>query len=371
MRILHTADLHIGAELSYLSEKSENRKYEVLEVFKNITEICKKTGVEICLIAGDLFDSNAAGKLFCEPVLRAISDASDTRFFYVAGNHDPLDASSPFYDAELPENLTVFGTDYETVVIEDLKVRITGKSFAHSSMEFVSMPPMEGDEYVNILLLHSDFGAVGSVYNPIPSSFAESCGADYIALGHIHKRTKVEKLGNSFIAYPGCPEGQGFDEAGIKGVYLGELAKSHCDLSFVKCSKRTHVVKSIDLSEVSNTGDAEKLIWDLLNDEFGDEVKNNLYKLVLTGKVEDPSAIKVPELTGALKEKLYFVKIKNRIDRKLDLELLSKELSLKGIFVRRFMERIQNAPENEKSALTEAMYLGLEAFESEVGYLED
>jgi hypothetical protein len=92
---------------------------------------------------------------------------------------------------------------------------------------------------------------------------------------------------------------------------------------------------------------------------------------VLTGKVEDPSVIKLPELLGTLKEKLYFVKIKNRIGQKLDLELLSKEFSLKGIFVKRFLERIATAPENEKAALAEAMYLGLEAFDSEVGYLED
>ena len=41
MKILHTADLHIGAELSYLGAAAENRKYEVLEVFRKITEICK------------------------------------------------------------------------------------------------------------------------------------------------------------------------------------------------------------------------------------------------------------------------------------------------------------------------------------------
>ncbi|MEE0928754.1 MAG: metallophosphoesterase [Acutalibacteraceae bacterium] len=371
MKILHTADLHIGAELSYLSEKSEERKYEVLEVFKNITSLCRKNGVEICLIAGDLFDSNAAGRLFAAPVFRAIEEASETRFFLVAGNHDPLDASSPFSEASLPENLTVFGTEYETIVLDDLKVRITGRSFAHSSMEFCDMPPMENDEYLNILLLHSEFGAAGSVYNPISSSFAENCGADYIALGHIHKRTKVEKIGNSYIAYPGCPEGQGFDEAGVKGVYMGELTKDSCKLDFTVCSKRIHLVKTIDLGEVDSTAQAEKIILHLLEEEFGQNFRNNLYKLILTGKSVDPAAVKLPELTAALREKLYFVKLKSRIGRKLDLDLLAKEFSLKGIFVRRFLERIKDANEADKAALTEAMNLGLEAFETEVGYLED
>ena len=34
MKILHTADLHIGAELSYLGAAADTRKYEVLEVFR-------------------------------------------------------------------------------------------------------------------------------------------------------------------------------------------------------------------------------------------------------------------------------------------------------------------------------------------------
>ena len=64
MRLLHTADLHIGAELSYLDNLAESRKYEVLEVFRNICSLCVKENVEFCLIAGDLFDSNAAAAAF-------------------------------------------------------------------------------------------------------------------------------------------------------------------------------------------------------------------------------------------------------------------------------------------------------------------
>ena len=34
MKLLHTADLHIGAELAYLENLREGRKYEVLETLK-------------------------------------------------------------------------------------------------------------------------------------------------------------------------------------------------------------------------------------------------------------------------------------------------------------------------------------------------
>ena len=151
VRILHTADLHIGAELSAIGNIGESRQYEVLSVFKEITQLCITQGVEICLISGDLFDSNSAAKAFIKPVLQYIEEASNTRFFYVAGNHDPLDASSPFLSEKLPENLTVFGGEYQTVELSSPKVRIMGRSFTHSSMDFIETSPMPDDDYINLL----------------------------------------------------------------------------------------------------------------------------------------------------------------------------------------------------------------------------
>ena len=42
-----------------------------------------------------------------------------------------------------------------------------------------------------------------------------------MALGHIHKRTEPLRFGNTVCAWPGCPEGRGFDELGEKGFYQG------------------------------------------------------------------------------------------------------------------------------------------------------
>lgn len=371
MKLLHTADLHIGAELSYLGERAEERKYEVLDVFKSICHICTEQKVDICLIAGDLFDSISAAKAFFIPVATAIAAASSTKFFYVAGNHDPLTASSPFLTENLPENLTVFGGEWETVTLKELGVRITGRSFTRCDMEFCELPAMPNDGICNILLMHSDFGVIDSPYNPISTDFAENCGADYLALGHIHKRTEIEKIGNTYISYCGCPEGQGFDECGTKGVYIGEVSKNLLKLEFKATSKRQHIVKKISLSDIENTKQAENIIVENLSKEFGENYGRHLYKLILTGSVKSVSAINLAELTASLKTKLYFVKIKNQLKPKLDLELLAQEISLKGIFVKKMIEKIKNADEKQQKLLIDSMYLGLEAFDSEVAYNEN
>ena len=371
VKILHTADLHIGAELSALGSLCESRQYEVLSVFKEITQLCITQGVEICLISGDLFDSNLAGKSFINPVLQYIKEATATHFFYVAGNHDPLDASSPFISEKLPENLTVFGGEYQTIELPSLRVRIKGRSFTHSSMDFVETVSMPDDDYINLLLLHGDLGAVSSRYNPLSNNFIMSSGADYVALGHIHKRTEIQKIEKTYLSYCGCPEGQGFDETDPKGVYIGTISKSSCNLSFLPTSKRLHIIEKIDVSSASSSDDAVKIILDTLKEKFGDSYAENLYKIILTGSLDDPEIIKTAQLQFSLSSLLYFCKIKSKISKKVDLLLLSGEPTLKGYFVKAMLEKLNLADDDAKQKLTDALYLGLSAFDSEVAYSED
>ena len=371
VKILHTADLHIGAELSALGSLCESRQYEVLSVFKEITQLCITQGVEICLISGDLFDSNLAGKSFINPVLQYIKEATATHFFYVAGNHDPLDASSPFFSEKLPENLTVFGGEYQTIELPSLRVRIKGRSFTHSSMDFVETVSMPDDDYINLLLLHGDLGAVSSRYNPLSNNFIMSSGADYVALGHIHKRTEIQKIEKTYLSDCGCPEGQGFDETDPKGVYIGTISKSSCNLSFLPTSKRLHIIEKIDVSSASSSDDAVKIILDTLKEKFGDSYAENLYKIILTGSLDDPEIIKTAQLQFSLSSLLYFCKIKSKISKKIDLLLLSGEPTLKGYFVKAMLEKLNSADDDAKQKLTDALYLGLSAFDSEVAYSED
>jgi hypothetical protein len=70
-------------------------------------------------------------------------------------------------------------------------------------------------------------------------------------------------------------------------------------------------------------------------------------------------------------DKVYFIKLKDKTEIALDLESLSKEASLKGLFVKKMLERTENAPEDEKELYKKALKLGLKAFNTEVKYDED
>lgn len=94
MRILHTADWHLGKKLDFY-----NRYEEQVEVLAEITEIANSEKVDMILIAGDLFDSFnppiEAVELFYK-TLKDLSDHGKRAVVAIAGNHDsPNRISAP------------------------------------------------------------------------------------------------------------------------------------------------------------------------------------------------------------------------------------------------------------------------------------
>lgn len=372
VKILHCADVHIGAAVSFLGSVSAKRRAETLLTFEKILNTAQTEGVDIVLIAGDLFDSNRIESELADRVFNAIGAISPIPVMIAAGNHDPLTADSPYLTHKLPENLHIFGGEDSMIAFEKLGVRVYGRSFTgvymRGSAEFSLTPP--DDDNINIMLLHGDTaGDINSDYNGITSGFIASSGMDYIALGHIHKRGDVLSYGGTHYAYPGCPEGQGFDELGEKGVYIGSVSKGTCELEFVPVCRRMHIELSVDVSDCSPTETAQRISAKLRELE---DYAEHLYKILLTGAVAEGTSIPTEEIAGRISDEVYFAKVKDRTTVKADLEALSRESTLKGIFVRKMLEKRESAADPEERALIDqALDIGLRAFYSEVKYRDD
>lgn len=374
VKILHCADIHIGAMESFLGISADSRRFETLVTFEKIVEICQENEVKILAIAGDLFDSNDIESRFIDAVFAKIAEVPEVKVVFAAGNHDPLNSNSPFLTRDLPENLFVLGTKDECITFEDLKTRIYGRSFENNFLkgeEKFSLKVPE-DDYINIMVQHGELKSdLNSEYNAITPAFVLNSGMDYIALGHVHKRSEIGKLGNVRFAYSGCPEGQGFDELDEKGVYIGEIGKGICEMEFLPVSLRRHIHIKTDISSLADSVEISNKILEILRNEYGEDFGKNLYKIELIGSISADTEISVPEIESRIKDKVYFVKLKDSTDYLLDLETLANEASLKGIFVKKMLTKINSAEESEKPLLQKALNLGLKAFSSEVKYSED
>ena len=101
IRILHTADWHIGQTLRGFSRDYEHRK-----VLKRLEEIVVERNVDALIIAGDVFDSqNPSGEaqqLFYNALVRLSRVQPRMTTVIVAGNHDAagrLEAPRPLLEA--------------------------------------------------------------------------------------------------------------------------------------------------------------------------------------------------------------------------------------------------------------------------------
>lgn len=368
VKILHTADIHIGARDAFLGANADSRRFETLLTFENIIDLAVKEDVKILAIAGDLFDSDSPESEFINAVFRKIESIPQIKVVYCAGNHDPLNTNSPFAQNSLPKNLYILPENDTCFCFDDLKVRVCGRSFVNSHLqakeEFSLSVPQ--DDYINIMVQHGELKSdLNSDYNAITPKFIKKSGMDYIALGHVHKHTPIGKIENTSFAYCGCPEGQGFDELDQKGVYLGEVKKGEVNLKFIPVSKRQHIHEKVDVTNVTDICAHVLAVLEQTHENFAD----NLYKIELVGEITEDFNLNLAEITTRLSERLYFVKLKDSTEYKLDLETLSKEASLKGVFVKKMLERIGSQQENEQ--LKKALKIGLKAFNSEVKYNED
>lgn len=100
MKILHTADWHLGKRLDFVSRLDEQK-----EVLDEICQIADQEGVDIVIVAGDLFDSfnpsvEATELLYL--TLKRLTNNGKRPVIAIAGNHDSpdrIDSADPLAKA--------------------------------------------------------------------------------------------------------------------------------------------------------------------------------------------------------------------------------------------------------------------------------
>nr|WP_319488805.1 DNA repair exonuclease [uncultured Caproiciproducens sp.] len=372
IKILHCADLHLGAELASVGNKARQRREEMLMTFDRIVSMCKTESVELLLIAGDLFESSNTDSAAVHSVKKALSEIPDAVVAIAPGNHDYVSLDSPYADGDWPANVHIFQSGIDFFELPDKGVRVWGAGFTgtyvtESLLKEVNVPE---DDMVNICVMHGDLVAENqtSNYNPVTPSQIRFSGMDYIAFGHIHMRTELLHSGRTAYAYCGCPEGRGFDELNEKGVYIGTVLKDKSDLVFRPVCRRMNLEVRVDVSGASANNEVAAIILHTLKQKFGETYSENLYKVILEGALGATFSPDCAAIAVRLEDELYFVKIKDETHIQVDVNALSKETSLKGIFVRKMLEKINAGLKDEAQAAQyrRALYIGLKAFDSEV-----
>ena len=355
LKFIHAADFHLDSAFAALPPGgAAERRRELRELPGRLAEAVRRSGADLVLLAGDLLDAQRVYSE-TEEALHGALAAMEVPVFLAPGNHDFYGPESPYARGNWPENVHIFRTgEMERVPLPELGVCVYGAAFTAPTRE---TGPLHGftapeDGLLPIGVLHGEL-APTSLYGPVTREDIAASGLAYLALGHVHKRTEPLRFGRTTVAWPGCPEGRGFDELGEKGFYAGILQDGQVTLRFVPLGKRRYWVLPVDV-----TGrDAAEAVEEALS--AGAE--GDLCRVLLRG---ESSGVDGAALARRFSGRCAYLELRDETTLPQDLWQRAEEDSLRGLFLRRLRGQLEAAEtEAERETIRQAARFGLAALE--------
>lgn len=377
---IHCADIHFDTAFSGLSPvKASIRRDELRQTFLRILQLCEETHADFLLLSGDLFDSTRVTDETIAFIKNAFSRFPQLPILIAPGNHDPYMPGTRYDSTSWPTNVIIFKeskiTDYTFLTQNNIPVTVYGAAFTTPYLEKNLlenfMVSANTQSAFHVMVLHGDVVSAGqsSVYHPITMRSISQSQLDYLALGHKHSASQPQQQGRTYFSYSGTPEGRGFDELGEKGVWHVTLTKEDTEetnlhSTWIPCASRIYDTVSIDITDCASHQEVLERI------ESASMCSDNLYKILLTGTLKNGFLLDLNLLYARLSDRYFFVKLRDTTRTELDMEALAKENMLRGIFARRLLAKIELAKKQgntkEEQLYTDALTLGLKAFEGEV-----
>lgn len=252
MRILHTADLHLGRQFNGIPLDADHAA-----ILDQIVSAITSCSVDVLVIAGDIFDRAApptsAVRQFNRFLARVASE-TEAAVVMIAGNHDSGDRIASMAIMTDTRRALIRGAisaDEKPLLLTDAHgpVAFTGLPFAYeyAARECFSDEALHTPEDVIaaqvacgrrnipdgtrwVVVSHAFVSGASSSESERPLtrvggietvSSAVFEGAHYVALGHLHR---PQSVGASHIRYSGSPLAFGFDESDCqKSMSLVEI----------------------------------------------------------------------------------------------------------------------------------------------------
>lgn len=308
MRILHTADWHLGKSL-----EGRSRLTEQSEFLAELIEIVDERSVDIVIIAGDVFDTSnppaAAERLFYQALDR-LADEGRRAVIVIAGNHDHPERLAAAMDLarrygiilaglpgtqvpvsdfsedrvnviqsgpgwlemsvpQCPNHAVIVLLPYpsesrlQEVLIDSLDEGLLQKAYAEKVALILERAAGNfAENTINLIISHLYIagGATSESERDISLGGALAVGPDafppasqYVALGHLHRCQESSSAG-PLIRYAGSPLAYSFSEAGqAKSVTLiqaepGQIPQ--CEEVFLTCGRPLMRWRAASLDQV-------------------------------------------------------------------------------------------------------------------------
>ena len=378
-RILHTADLHLGAEYKSFQQRSFDLQQEAFNALEKLVDyvINPSNEIDILIIAGDLFDSHQPDRPLVEKVRNLLSKVTDKniKLYILPGNHDSYSYKNSIYRTTTFPGKIINNPDFK--LIDEISIR--GQPvLIYSGIYEINNPTkriledfkigQKAGAHIGILHGTLELREIEVPERDLPFSYEEfsHTGLNYLALGHFHKYLNKEINKEHKLAYSGSIVPRTLDEYGNKYSLVVEIKQNN-----------SVNIEQLQFSKIR----AEKRIIDLIKEEIisFDELLNFLKKnkdtdlildLYLEGVLDFP--VNEKDLIAILEDFYFFIKITNNakfIESSL-ITQLKKEETIRGLFFKKMLEKARAVKEEKQKILNQAVNLGLRDF-TQADYTSD
>jgi exonuclease SbcD len=361
LKILHTADIHLGAKFSGLGNKGASQREQLRTTFKNIIATAIDERVNIVLIAGDLFDANQQPQRNIDLVIEQFNllGSNNIAVCLIPGTHDSLDSSSIYRKVDFAgkcSNLKIF-TDENMSYKEypEFNLTVYGKPNL-SNRSYTS--PLKGLKPSTSSKFHIAM-AHGSLY--IPEKIAEddhvfkleevkASGMNYLALGHWHRVYNCSEKPPAW--YSGPPEWIP-DQRERGAVLLIDLS----DAGEVKVEPkivglRDYDEVEIDMSEIQDLVKLKVRISEGANQDL-------VRKAFIRGLRDAEIIVNPEELETELGEKFFHLSIVDKSHSKSGEVTEDEERLIRNRFIKLMETQIENLEGEERDIAENALQYGM------------
>ncbi|HVP36174.1 MAG TPA: DNA repair exonuclease [Terriglobales bacterium] len=367
VKILHTADIHLGAKFSGLGRSGDRVRAQLKKTFMKIIDLALEKNVDLLLVAGDLFNSNQISRATLGFILGEFARLDKIHVCLLPGTHDCYDNSSIYRNIEpslLPANLHLL-VDEENpfVFFEDLGVTVYGKPNRSNKGGENPLPVLkqEFNSKFNIALAHGSFQIPSKSQEddfPITLEELEKSGFNYIALGHWHSTQEVCKKPLTY--YSGSPEQLKFGEKDSGNILLVELDEGQPRIEKIKTGELKWQETELELDKFRNSSELVREIEKYKGEQ-------NILKVRFKGDLG------IKEFSDSGTEEKDFSSLREVLDdqflhfeleqipQSLNLDISSKNFpqhTVTGEFLKIMEEKISSTTEENKEKHQQAKVLG-------------
>lgn len=344
MKLLHTADLHIGmTNYSKLDPKTglESRLVDFFQTLDNIVDKAIEEKVDAFIFAGDAYktrDPSPTQQRGFGEKLKKLTKAH-IPVILIVGNHDTPNAEGRANTLDIYSALEIEGI---WVSRKPEFLNIPTKS---GNLQVISLPWLQRADYKNLgdkvlslyekinpqetVILAGHLEVEGALFGSekgltlsndftVPLSLLTDKRLDYVALGHIHKH-QVLNAKNPPVVYAGSPERIDFgEEKEEKGFIIIEIKspndkvqKYSTSYEFISSNARKFLTISVDLKE-DDPNPTETILKEIKKHKLTETIVRVLINIPANLNKE----IEMDKVKRALSEAFYIAGISRNVERK-------------------------------------------------------